>query len=160
AFQARGLLVALRIGDSRRVSYALAYYAMYLGAAGGQHLVRARRLVAQAHEIAEAERSQFLRAWVLAASGVVSYFGGELETAAEQIALAEAQMRELTIGTAPELDHLRMFLLFALRRRGSFGQLRAKYVEYVRDAIRRGCRYAETTFRWSANVVWLASDEP
>ena len=29
----------------------------------------------------------------------------------------------------------------------------------MRDALRRGDRYAGTTFRWSANVVWLASDD-
>ena len=52
-----------------------------------------------------------------------------------------------------------MFLLFAMRRHGGFGELRPRYDEYVRDALRRGDRYAGTTFRWSANVVWLAADD-
>jgi hypothetical protein len=72
---------------------------------------------------------------------------------------AEEQLRNHTFGTAGELNHLRMFLLFAMRRHGGFGELRPRYDEYVRDALRRGDRYAGTTFRWSANVVWLAADD-
>jgi hypothetical protein len=53
AFQARALLVALRLGDRRRVAYALAYHAMYLGSSGAGSPL-ARRAVARAAELARA----------------------------------------------------------------------------------------------------------
>ena len=31
--------------------------------------------------------------------------------------------------------------------------------DYLRDAIRRGDRYAAASFQWSSNVVWLAADD-
>ena len=72
---------------------------------------------------------------------------------------AEEQLRNNTVGTAGELAHVRMFLLFALRRYGAFGELRTRLDEYVRDGLRRGDRYAATSYRWIGNLVWLAHDD-
>ncbi len=52
-----------------------------------------------------------------------------------------------------------MFVLFALRRHGAYGELRTRLDEYVRDALRRGDRYAATSFRSIGNLVWLACDD-
>ena len=72
---------------------------------------------------------------------------------------AETQIRERSVGTSAELNHIRNFMLFALRRMGAYDQLRDRQVEYVRDALRRGDRYAATSYVWSSNVVWLAADD-
>jgi hypothetical protein len=158
--QARALRTALHLGDRRRIAYALAYHAMYAAAAGDRHIVYARSLVAQSRQIAEAERSQFLLGWARCGEGVVEYFAGHFERAVDVLLDAEAQLRESTIGILPELNHLRLFVMFAMRRHGAFDRLRGQYLEYVRDATRRGDRYAATSFRWSANAVWLAADDP
>jgi len=49
--------------------------------------------------------------------------------------------------------------MFALRHLGAFTDLRRSYLEYVRDAARRGDRYAETTLIRACNMVWLAQDD-
>ncbi len=158
-YQARAAHLALELGDKRRIAYALCYHAMYVAAAGGSHIAAARRLVAQSRAIAEECKSPFLLGWARVGEGVTEYFAGNLGIAPGVLSEGEALLREHTVGTASELNHLRMFLLWALRRSGSFDELRARYVEYLRDAIRRGDRYAATTFRWSANIVWLAADD-
>ncbi len=158
-YQARAAHLALGLGDKRRIAYALCYHAMYVAAAGGRHIAAARRLVAQARVIADDCKSPFLLGWARAGEGVTEYFAGNLDAAAPLLSDAEALLREHTMGTASELNHLRMFLLWALRRHGDFDELRTRYVEYLRDAIRRGDRYSATTFRWSANIVWLAADD-
>jgi hypothetical protein len=158
--QARALRTALQLGDRRRIAYALAYHAMYSAAAGEGHIKYARRLVSQSRHIAESERDAFLLGWARCGEGVVEYFAGHFELAADVLIDAETQLRDFSVGTLPELNHLRLFVMFALRRHGTFDRLRAHYLEYVRDATRRGDRYAGTSFRWAENAVWLAADDP
>jgi eukaryotic-like serine/threonine-protein kinase len=158
--QARALRTAMKLGDRRRTAYALAYHAMYSAAAGERHIAYARSLVAQSRKIAEADRNSFLLGWARCGEGVVEYFAGHFELAVDVLIDAEVQLREHIVGAVPELNHLRLFIMFALRRHGDFDRLRSHYLEYVRDATRRGDRYAITSFRWSANAVWLAADEP
>lgn len=159
AFQARAVPVALGTGDRRRIAFALAFYAMCL-AGNGTFSPRARKLVAQARDIAEGLDHAFLRGWVRAAEGVLEFFAGHHAAALEILREAEAQVRESSVGTAAELNHARNFMMFALRRMGAYKQLHEVQAEYVRDALRRGDRYAATTFVWSSNVVWLAAGDP
>lgn len=158
--QARALRTALHLGDRRRIAYALAYHAIYSAAAGELHIRYARSLVAQSRAIAETDRDAFLLGWARCAEGAVEYFAGHFGRAADVLVDAEAQLREFSVGVLPELNHVRLFVMFALRRHGAFDRLRGEYDEYVRDATRRGDRYAMTSFRWSANEVWLAADDP
>ncbi len=158
-FCAAALLCALRSGDPRRVAYALSYHAMYVAAGGDRFIARARAMVVEATALANRCQSRLLCAIARAAEGIVEYFAGNLLHAIDVMVDAEEQLRIHTFGTTGELNHLRMFLLFAMRRHGGFGELRPRYDEYVRDALRRGDRYAVTSFRWSANVVWLAADD-
>jgi hypothetical protein len=157
--QSRALRTALRLGDRRRIAYNLAYHAMYCAAAGERHITYARSLVAQSRQIAEADRSSFLLGWARAGEGVVEYFAGRCALAVDVLVDAESQLREHIAGAVPELNHLRLFVMFALRRHGDFDRLRGHYLDYVRDATRRGDRYALTSFRGSANAVWLAADD-
>src|SRR5690606_6194587 len=146
------------LGDRRRIAYAMAYHAMYSAGAGAPHIPYARRLVAQSRQIAEAERDPLLLGWARCGEGVVEYFSGHFERALDVLLDAEVQLREHTVGIVPELNHLRLFVMFAMRWHGTYDRLRGQYLEYVRDATRRGDRYAMTSFRWSASAVWLASD--
>ena len=114
AFQARALLVALRLGDRRRVTYALAYHAMYLGSSGVR-VGLARRAVARAAELARACESQFLVAWARAAEGIVEFFAGRYAYAISCLSEAEVALREPSVGTAAEINHVRVFIVMALR---------------------------------------------
>ena len=159
-FGAEGLMTALRLGDPRRISYALASHATFVAALGDRHARRARLLIAQARELGEQQQSRFLLGWARACEGVVDYFCGDLLRSVDTLVDAEEQLRNNTVGTAGELAHLRMFLLFSLRRHGAYGELRTRLDEYVRDALRRGDRYAANSYRWIGNLVWLAGDDP
>jgi hypothetical protein len=158
SFQARAVLVALRLGDRNRIAYALCFHAMYL-ASSGVRVGAARRLIARAREIATGIDSPFLLPWALAGDGITEFFAGHHDSALAILGEAEVQLRERSVGTSAELDHIRTFILFALRRTGAYDELRTRQVEYVHDALRRGDRYAATSFLWSSNVIWLAADD-
>ncbi|NVB79819.1 MAG: protein kinase [Kofleriaceae bacterium] len=158
AFQARAVLVALRMGDRRRIAYALAFHAMYI-AASGIRVPAARKLVAQARKIAVELGNPFLVGWARAGEGIAEFFAGHHAVALDILEDAEMQIRERSVGTSAELNHIRNFMLFALRRMGAYDRLRDQVVEYVRDAMRRGDRYATTSYVWSSNVIWVAADE-
>ncbi|MBL0214126.1 MAG: protein kinase [Myxococcales bacterium] len=158
AFQARAVLVALRIGDPRRIAYALCFHAMYL-ASSGTRVPQARKLVAQARAIAHELEHPLLLGWTRAGEGITEFFAGRHARAFEILEEAETHLSDRSAGTSAELNHIRNFILFALRRMGAYDQLRDRQTEYVRDAMRRGDRYAATSFVWSSNVVWLAADD-
>ncbi len=158
AFQARAVLVALRLGDRRRIAYALAFHATYVGASGTR-VPQARKLVAQARAIAVETNAPFLLGWTRAGEGIIEFFAGHHADALEILRDAETQLRDRAVGTPAELNHVRNFILFALRRTGDYNELRDRHTEYVRDALRRGDRYAATSFVWSSNTVWLAADD-
>src|SRR5207302_6874871 len=75
AFQARSVLLALRMGDRRRIAYALAFHAMFLGSRGAR-IDRARALIAQSRAIATELESELLLAWSRAGEGIVEFFAG------------------------------------------------------------------------------------
>ncbi|MEO6773009.1 MAG: protein kinase [Kofleriaceae bacterium] len=158
AFQARSVLVALGMGDRRRISYALAFHAMFV-ASRGTHVARARELLAQSKQLAAACDSEFLLGWSRAGEGITEFFSGHHVEAIEILDEAEAQLRDRSVGSNAELNHLRNFTLFALRRIGAYDNLRDRLIEYTRDALRRGDRYAATSYVWSSNIVWLAAGD-
>jgi hypothetical protein len=158
SLQARAVLVAMRIGDPLRFAYALCFHAMYL-ASSGTRVAAARKLVAQARQIAHQINHPLLLGWTRAGEGIAEFFAGHHAMSLEIVEEAEAQLRERSVGTSAELNHIRNFMLFALRRMGAYDELRDRQTEYVRDALRRGDRYAATSYVWSSNVVHLASGD-
>lgn len=159
AFQARAVLVALRMGDRYRIAYALCFHAMFL-ASSGARVPQAQRLVAQARGIAVELANETLLGWTHAGHGITEFFAGRHASALAILSEAEAHLEEKSVGSSAELNHIRNFMLFALRRMGAYDELRDRQTEYVRDALRRGDRYAATSFVWSSNVVWLAAGDP
>jgi hypothetical protein len=158
AFQARSVLVALGMGDPRRIAYALAFHAMFV-ASRGTRIARARELLAQSKQLAIACNSEFLLSWSRAGEGITEFFSGHHVEAIQILDEAEVQLRDRSVGSYAELNHLRNFTLFALRRIGSYAELRNRLLEYTRDALRRGDRYAATSYVWSSNIVWLAGGD-
>ncbi|HSN26048.1 MAG TPA: protein kinase [Kofleriaceae bacterium] len=158
AFQARSVLLALKLGDRRRIAYALAFHAMFI-ASRGVRIPQAKALLAQASGIAAELQSDFLLAWSRAGFGITEFFAGHHVEALEILSDAETRLRESSIGSYAELNHLRTFVLFTLRRLGAYGELRERLGAYQRDARLRGDRYAATSHTWSSNVVWLAADD-
>jgi hypothetical protein len=158
AFEARSMLLALHMGDRRRVAYALAFHAMFT-ASQGIYIAKARALLAKSRELAIELQSDLLLAWSRAGEGITEFFAGHHAEALPILDDAERRLREGSVGSYAEVNHLRNFVLFTLRRLGHYGELRDRLVTYTRDARLRGDRYAATSHVWCSNVVWLAADD-
>jgi serine/threonine protein kinase len=159
-FQARDLLLALRLGERRRVCRSITYEASYLSAQGGRSLPRARRLLERAEPLAQASRDPYLLSWTAGAEGVIRYFEGRFGAAAAQLGKTVTLLREQTIGTNWEISTMRIFHLFALRHMGNARGLRHFFDAYARDSARRGDKYSETTMLRSCAFVHLMEDRP
>jgi tRNA A-37 threonylcarbamoyl transferase component Bud32 len=159
-FQARGLLLALRTGERRRLGRALAFEASYVGSQGHRKFPKARHLLEEAQRIAVATGDSHVAVWVKGSGGVVSYLAGSFRDAAQQLADVDPLLRDSTDGISWETNTIHILRLFALRRLGSWNELSRWFDEYVRDAVRRGDRYAEISLRYGCNAVWLARGLP
>jgi serine/threonine protein kinase len=157
-FIARGARLALRTGEPRRIVLCVAYLACSLASRGS--FGSARRWNALAGRIAARLGDPYLLAWVDMARGAIGYFSGDFEAAARLFGAAEETFRERTPGTTFEINNARLFRLFSLRHAGLLSELRTRRDDYLRDAVRRGDRYAETSMRRSGNLAWLVADDP
>jgi hypothetical protein len=158
AFEARSMLHALKMGDRRRIAYALAFHAMFT-ASQGERIGNAHAMLAKSREIATELGSDFLLAWARAGEGITEFFSGHHAEALPILDDAERRLREGSIGSYAELNHLRNFVLFTVRRLGHYSELRDRLIAYTRDARLRGDRYAATSHVWCSNIVWLAADD-
>ncbi len=159
-FQARALRLTLRAGEPARIGRALALEAGFLATLGARGRRRARALLAEASGIAEARDDAYLAAWARSTEGAVDYFSGRFTTAQATLSEAEQLLIERTSGTAWEIGTTRVFQTFVLRHEGALRELRAVSAPFLRDARRRGDRYAEATMRKVLAHVLLAEDEP
>jgi serine/threonine protein kinase len=157
-FQARGLLLALRIGEPVRVARSLALEAIYRATQGRRSLASAHALIDQARGVAESSGDPYLRGWIAGAQANIAYYSGRFRDAAERFVGAEALFRDETVGATWELNNVRIFRLQALRYMGALADLRRSFDHHIRDAVRRGDRYAEATLTRAFNQVWLAAD--
>ncbi len=160
AFMMRALLMALKLGEPVRVGRCLGGDAMYRAMQGGRGLQRSREVVAQMQEIAERHHSPYLTAGTLGVKGFIRYVSGDFRATAELTREAEDILLEHVGGFTWALNNLRLFRLLTLRGLGSFRELRRLFDAYVRDAVRRGDRYAETSMKRGCNLAWLAADDP
>jgi eukaryotic-like serine/threonine-protein kinase len=159
-FQARGLLLALQLGERSRIARALSMEAMYLASQGGRGFQRGRALAAEVTRIAATIDEPFVKLWADGVNAVVDYLGGEFRAALERLAVVEAGFRELPTGYSWELNTIRLMRLLALRWAGMFRDQQQLFREYLSDAERRGDRFAETTIRRVAHLMFLGLDRP
>ena len=159
-FQSRGLRLALQVGERRRIARGIALDAGLLGSQGVRANARAMKRMARCAEIVGDDPDPLLRGWALGGAGFAHYLGGRFALGVGMLAEAEPMLRHGTQGNIWELNTVRIFRLFALRYLGRWRELRELLADFLRDAIRRGDRYAETTVSRGANIGWLAADEP
>jgi hypothetical protein len=160
AFQTRGLLLALRLGERRRIGELLAFEALYLCAQGGRALPRARALVHEAASIGRRARSRRVAAYATLAQGFYDYFSSRFPAARSRFAEAERLLRERAHGTAWIVSMTGIWEVFALRQLGALRDLRRRFDEHLRDAVRRGDRYTEAALVRACSVTWLAAGDP
>lgn len=159
-FQTRGLLLNLRLGERGRTLESLLYEVAFLGAPNVAATRRARRLFAEVAREVRATKDPRLIAIGLTAEGVLNHFAQDLERSARRFRKAEEVYTEHAIGDWAQINVMHTFRTLNLRRMGELKQLGQLFIPYLRDAERRGDRFAETTLRRVCNVVWLARDQP
>ncbi len=156
-FHTRGLQQALRVGERSRIALALYYECNYLASSGGERaLARARRIVDKAAAIDE--KDPYLLAWKSVMEGCTCYFGSDFRRAAELLADGEARFRK-QVGATWELGTTRLVHLWSLLRLGVLSESQALLDTYLRDAVRRGDLYVQTTLVRSNHLIWLAKDD-
>jgi predicted Ser/Thr protein kinase len=159
-FNARWLMLALRVGERMRCAIALATETVYQGSQGSRGVVRARALLETVRGIAAESSDARLRAFLLMSEGTVEYWVCNLARADELMTRAEQVFREETTGTTLEFKSTRMFLAFTLRHRGAWARLAQIREEYVADGERCGDRYVVTSMNRYCSALWLAADDP
>src|SRR5262249_21257654 len=144
-FQTRGLLLALEAGERRRVGRSLALEAIFRTSQSALGLRRAVPLAEAARRVAQETKDPYLAAWVGLADSFAAYCSGRFGEATDGLLGVEALVRSETVGTTWELNNARIFALQSLRYAGRWARLASHFHEWLRDARRRGDRYAETT---------------
>jgi tetratricopeptide (TPR) repeat protein len=159
-FQARGLRLALDAGEVRRVVRGIALDAGILASQGARSNARAMKRLDRCAEIAAELQDPYLEGWVIGGRGLAHYLGGRFTQGAEMLKEAEAPLRADTRGNIWEFNTVRVFRLFALRQLGRWREMRDELSEHLRDAARRGDRYAETSLARGVNMAWLIAGDP
>ncbi|MCA9519479.1 MAG: AAA family ATPase [Myxococcales bacterium] len=159
-FQTRGLLLNLRLGERARTIESLLYEVAFLGAPNVSSTRRARRLFAEVAREVRALKDPRLIAIGLTAEGILNHFAQDLDRAARRFRKAEEIYTEHAIGDWSQINVLHTFRTLNLRRTGEVKHLGQLFIPYLRDAERRGDRFAETTLRRVCSLVWLARDQP
>ncbi len=159
-FQARCLRAALDAGEPTRIARALVMEAIFVATRGGRHVNRARELVRRARTIADGHDEPALTAFAVAVDGILYYFSGDFRTAFERFSEAEPTFRKLTGDSTFELNNVRLMGMFSLRHMGAFRDWKPLQETFVRDAVRRGDRYSETSMRRTGSLLHLAGDRP
>ncbi|HXJ18801.1 MAG TPA: protein kinase [Polyangia bacterium] len=158
-FQARSLLLALRIGEPNRVARGIAGEAAYAAAQGNGQ--RARKLLAEAAAIASQVEHPHASGIVSLMSGLAAHLGGQFAPALDHLIAAERIFRDRCVGAAWELNAVRHFTLECFYYLGALERFRDCSAEGLKEAHDRGSVYAATTLRTGlGNAVWLLGDEP
>ncbi|HVZ87780.1 MAG TPA: AAA family ATPase, partial [Polyangia bacterium] len=158
-FQARSLRLALAAGEPYRVSRGIAGEAAYAAAQGDDG--RARKLLAEAGEIASSLDHPHATGIVSLMSGLAAHLSGRFADSLDHLVAAERIFRDRCVGAAWELNAVRHFTLECLYYLGALDRFRQSAAEGLKEARDRGSVYASTTLRIGlANAVWLLGDDP
>ena len=157
-FQARHILMALRIGEPTRLSRALGIEAGYCVTAGDVR--RGRRLAKMAQELRERHGMYTIAPFDLWAFGAIDYFANNDWPAARRaFEQLELEVRSNFQSGGWVVDTAQTYKCFALLLHGDMAELTRLVPRYVREAERRGDLYASVNLRTRLNSIWLAADD-
>ncbi|MCA9519506.1 MAG: AAA family ATPase, partial [Myxococcales bacterium] len=157
-YNSRYLLLALQVGDVDRIGRALGTEIVFLASQGGRGARRAKELVGVLATIAERTKNPFHQLWLTLGRAVFDYFAGRFRATAEAGERVDRDYYALE-GTRYEVNNSRLFRIFSLGHCGEWAECDRLANQFIRDAIRRGDRYVETTMRRYTSFLWLARDD-
>jgi hypothetical protein len=160
-FQARGLLLALRVGEPHRIARALCFEGCQGSSAGGPSERYVARVVRAAERIAEQLDDPYLSAGVLLARGVAAYMLGQWKRGGELLERAGFIHRTQCTGAIFELNSSRLFSLWSLQFRGELAELGRRWPAVLKEALERGDRHMVTNLNTMLmSTLRLAADDP
>jgi tRNA A-37 threonylcarbamoyl transferase component Bud32/tetratricopeptide (TPR) repeat protein len=161
AFQSKQLILALEAGEPYRVARALSAEAAFLATGGLKDEARARRLVAEATAVAKRVGDPQLLGLIEFCDGLTHFLVGRWREAAELTARAERTFTDQGYAVTWEAANSRLFAVWSHFYLGDISGLSRRIPVLVREAERRGDRYAVTSLQSGlANVSLLATDAP
>jgi len=159
-FNGRFLLLALRVGETRRLVGALASEVVFLASQAGRAGRRGRSLYRRLVRLADAcpDRA-YARTWLLLADGAASFFEGRFQAAVRSLEQAEEVLATGPEGMTYEKNNTRVFRVHALRLLGALREHGALIGDLIRAGRQRGDLYLETTLRLLEGQSILARDD-
>ncbi len=148
AFQARGLLLALRAGEPGRLARALAAEGISRSITG-KRLDQGEALFARAEQLARRVASAYPLALVMVVRAQAAFARGEFPAALRLCDEAQAVLRERCSGAPMEKSSMHLFSCRALQWMGDYDLLAQRVPDLLREFARRNDRYAATGLRTS-----------
>jgi len=160
-FQARGLLLACRVGDLRRIARAVAAEVPYSATAGTRAEGRTKRLLNLAEQLARRLADPYAMGFVHVFKGMTANMHGRWKESLEIAERAEEMLRETARGMAWELDLVYLYSLLDLQFMGELPELRRRLERFLKEARERDDLNAITNLRTRlAYLPYLAADDP
>jgi hypothetical protein len=160
-FQARCLLLALKSGEPRRITKAIALEAANNSAAGWPARERTARLLEIAQELAIHVASPYATGLLLGTTGIAAFLEGRWADARKLCERAESTFRDRCVGAAWELDNVLLFHLWSLVYLGEIRELNLRMPRTLREAESRGDRFMATSARTGdLAYYWLCAGDP
>ena len=160
-FHTRNLLLALRLGEPKRVARALAAECSHLGASGSKKWARTQRVIVRAHEASERAGTPESRATTLGFAGAAFCFNLRYTAAIERLEPAITTLRENVPGSAWEVTMFRFFLFNAYHYSCRYLEQVTEQEAALKDALARGDTYAAVMYRIGVlNRIWWMRGDP
>jgi hypothetical protein len=160
-FQARNLLLALRMGEPIRIGRVLTLGACHVSVAGGRAQRRASEMVRVVEEIAQRLDSPYIWGGVFTGRGVSAYMVGQWKRGVEFCDRASEIMRTRCTGVTFEVDTSILFSLWSLQFQGELNELGRRWPVILAEARDRGnLRMVTNLNTMLMSTLRLAADDP
>jgi serine/threonine protein kinase/tetratricopeptide (TPR) repeat protein len=159
-FSTRALVLALGIGDPRRIVYPLASEGGHHASGGPKARRRSEEVLARAAAIAKDSGDDKAAAWVVAHTGYARYARGDYKDALELFLRAESSL-QCCGAKGYEVAGTQFFLTNTLAILGRLEECCRRIPAHLAEARERDDLFAAVNFRTGfSNLVWLVADDP
>ncbi len=159
SFGSQHLLLALEVGEPRRLCRALAYESANCAAASSGSRDRVERMVRTAEELAARSADPAGLAMARVAAGMVRCFCGEWRSAQRVLEEAEKILRERCTGVTWELTNTLAWICNALILSGELKEAARRVPLILQEARERDDRYALMHMTYPACITRLAAGD-
>jgi serine/threonine protein kinase len=160
-FQARHLLLSLRLGEPFRVARALMAEASFHAMGGPRRMRLMESILARARPIVNRIEHPYATAMLHFTEGFAHYQFGQYAPAFERLSSAAELFRTTCTGASHDAGVSDRFALDSLFHLGELAELTRRGEALLNDAEQRGDLYLAAELRTGLpNVIWLCRDQP